>query len=64
MQLNCTLAGRLMLGPAVTMLRLWAGEFRRPVDGRHAGVWLSHVIGVVVVLSCAPRPSLPFPPES
>ncbi|HEY3638787.1 MAG TPA: fatty acid desaturase [Rhizomicrobium sp.] len=50
MQLNCTLAGRLMLGPAITMLRLWAGEFRRPVDGRHAGVWLRHVIGVVVVL--------------
>jgi fatty acid desaturase len=50
MRANCTLAGRLTLGPAITILRLWAGEFGRPVDRRQAGVWLHHVIGVAVVL--------------
>jgi fatty acid desaturase len=50
MLLNCTLAGRLILGPAITMLRLWVGEFRRPTYRWHAGVWLRHVIGVAIVL--------------
>jgi hypothetical protein len=50
MRANCTLAGRLILGPAITMLRVWAREFRRPVDRRQAGVLLHHVIWVAVVL--------------
>jgi len=50
MQLNCTLAGRLTLGPAITMVRLWADEFRRSVNRWRAGVWLRHVIGVAIVL--------------
>src|SRR5260370_100344 len=50
MRLNCTLAGRLIRGPAITMLRLWAGEFRRPADRWHVGVWSRHVIGVAIVL--------------
>jgi fatty acid desaturase len=51
MRANCTLAGRLTLGPAITMLRVWAGELRRPVGRRQAGLLLRHVIGVAVVLA-------------
>jgi fatty acid desaturase len=51
MQLNCTLAGRLILGPAITMLRLWASECRGMADRRRTGVWLRHVIGVAIVLA-------------
>jgi fatty acid desaturase len=50
MRANCTLAGRLALGPAITILRVWAGEFRRPVERPQPGVWLHHMIWVAVVL--------------
>jgi fatty acid desaturase len=50
-RLNCTLAGRLILGPTIIVLRLWASEFRRPMDGWRAGVWIRHVIGVAIMLS-------------
>jgi fatty acid desaturase len=50
MQLNCTLAGRLILGPAISIFRLWAGECRRPLNRQRLGAWLGHVSGVAIVL--------------
>jgi fatty acid desaturase len=50
MRANCTLAGRLTLGPAIMMLRVWVGEFLWRANHQPAGVWLRHLIGVVVVL--------------
>ncbi|HEV2099716.1 MAG TPA: fatty acid desaturase [Stellaceae bacterium] len=50
LRLNRTLAGRLILGPAVVVLRLWTGELRWPVDRRRLGIWLRHAVGVGAVL--------------
>jgi len=49
-ELHCTLAGRLILGPAISIFRLWAGECRQPLNRQRLGVWLGHVCGVAIVL--------------
>jgi len=50
---NCTLAGRLTLGPAIAMMRFWAGEFRKILRGdrRRLRIWSWHALGVGVVLA-------------
>lgn len=49
---NCTLLGRMVLGPAVAVLGFWAGEVRaiRAGDRRIQRIWALHVAGVAAVL--------------
>jgi fatty acid desaturase len=49
---NCTLAGRIILGPAVAIATLWAREARklRSGDRRRILIWLRHALGVALVL--------------
>ena len=49
---NCTLAGRLILGPAVAMARFWASEARIVWSGdRHRIIiWTRHALAVSMVL--------------
>jgi fatty acid desaturase len=47
--INSTLAGRLLLGPAIAMLRFFAGECRR--ERRHGRAWLLHAVAVAPVLA-------------
>ncbi|HWJ36240.1 MAG TPA: fatty acid desaturase [Steroidobacteraceae bacterium] len=49
---QCTLAGRLILGPALAILALWSQEIRKLRSGnrRHILIWLRHVLGVMIVL--------------
>lgn len=51
LQLNCTLAGRLVLGPAICVLRLWHSELFRPSTRDQVNLWLRHAAGVALVLS-------------
>jgi fatty acid desaturase len=48
-----TLAGRLILGPALAMGRFWAGEAQKLARGnlRHASILARHLIQVVLVLT-------------
>jgi len=50
---NATLLGRLVLGPAIVLVRFFLAEARRIVRGDlvHARAWLGHAAGVVVVLA-------------
>src|SRR5882757_5950030 len=50
---NCTLAGRIILGPAVAIATFWAGEARKvwAGDRRRLLIWLRHALGIAVVLS-------------
>ena len=52
---NCTLAGRLVLGPMLAVTTFWLGEFRRVRSGdrRRMRIWARHVVGVSVVLAWA-----------
>jgi fatty acid desaturase len=49
---NCTLAGRILLGPAVAIATFWGREARRVWSGdrRRAWLWLQHALAVGVVL--------------
>jgi fatty acid desaturase len=48
---NCTLVGRLTLGPAIAIITFWAEEFRvARTDSRRRRVWLTHVTAVAAVL--------------
>jgi fatty acid desaturase len=49
---NTTLAGRLVLGPALIMAAFWADEIRRirAGDARRALIWARHLVGVALVL--------------
>jgi fatty acid desaturase len=49
---NCTLVGRLILGPALGLLRLWAIEARKVLAGdrRCRIIWARHTIAVAMVL--------------
>jgi fatty acid desaturase len=51
LQLNCTLGGRLLLGPAIVVLRLWAAELHRLSDRRRLGIWVRHLAVVGFMLS-------------
>jgi fatty acid desaturase len=50
---NCTLAGRLAIGPVLAVTAFWAGEFRRVRlgDRRRIRIWARHAVGVGFVLS-------------
>ena len=50
---NQTLAGRLILGPALIAGRFWLGEARRLLRGdfAHARTWAEHVVGVALVFA-------------
>jgi fatty acid desaturase len=50
LRLNCTLGGRLVVGPAIVVLRLWAAELHRLSDRRRLGIWLRHAADVAIVL--------------
>jgi fatty acid desaturase len=52
---NCTLAGRLVLGPALAIAAFWSGEFRRVRSGdrRRVRIWARHALGVALVLTWA-----------
>jgi fatty acid desaturase len=49
---NCTIIGRLVLGPALAVGQFWASEARRLRSGdrRRAAIWLRHISAVAVVL--------------
>ena len=49
---NCTLAGRLILGPAIAMAKFWASEARLVWSGdrRRIVIWTRHALAVSVVL--------------
>jgi fatty acid desaturase len=45
-----TLAGRLLLGPAMSIGRFWVSQLRRAHGAPSRGVWLRHAVGVALVL--------------
>jgi fatty acid desaturase len=49
---NCTLAGRLILGPVLTVARFWATETRKALDGDRMCrvIWTRHAVAVGLVL--------------
>lgn len=52
LQANCTLAGRIVLGPAIAIASFIAGELRRVrMDLRYRRIWLRHAVGVTAVLA-------------
>lgn len=50
LRFNRTLAGRLVLGPAIVVLRLWHRELFRRSDRHRVNLWLRHGAGVAIVL--------------
>jgi fatty acid desaturase len=50
--MNCTLAGRLILGPALSVSRFWFDEFRAIIagDSRRTVIWARHLLTVAMVL--------------
>ena len=55
LQANCTLAGRLTLGPAIAIVTFWAAEMRMARnDGRRRRIWIAHALatGAVLVWVC------------
>lgn len=51
--INCTLAGRLVLGPAIASAKFWRSEARLVWSGdrRRAVIWARHALGVSAVLA-------------
>jgi fatty acid desaturase len=49
---NCTLAGRLLLGPLLVVSRFWTSEARKVLAGnrRHRIIWIRHGIAAAPVL--------------
>jgi fatty acid desaturase len=48
---NCTLAGRIILGPAIAIATFWSSEARKLHSGkRHRLIWLRHALGVGALL--------------
>jgi fatty acid desaturase len=50
---NCTLCGRLILGPALAITAFWSGELRRVRSGdrRRLRIWARHALSVGLVLA-------------
>ncbi len=50
---NCTLLGRVVIGPVIAVLTFWAGEARAigAGDRQRLLIWLKHIVGVAAVLS-------------
>ncbi len=52
LQANCTLAGRMLIGPLIAIATFTASEIRRSrSDRRYRWIWLRHAIGVAAVLT-------------
>jgi fatty acid desaturase len=52
LQANCTLLGRLTVGPAIAIATFWGEEIRAGrSDSRRRRIWLGHALGVAAVLS-------------
>ena len=52
LQANCTLAGRLTLGPALAIATFWSDELRQArTDSRRRRIWIGHVLGAAGVLA-------------
>jgi fatty acid desaturase len=49
---NCTLAGRLVLGPAIAIAKFWASEARIILSGdrRRIVIWTRHALAVAMVV--------------
>lgn len=51
LQANCTLVGRLILGPAIAIATFWGEEAHKArADRRYRSVWLAHAAGAAAVL--------------
>jgi fatty acid desaturase len=49
---NCTLAGRLLVGPAIAVVTFMAAEFRRArADRRYGWIWVRHWLSVAALLA-------------
>jgi fatty acid desaturase len=49
---NCTLAGRLLLGPAVSIVTFWRDSVRQLRSSpRHRLIWLRHLLAVAAVVT-------------
>lgn len=59
---NLTLAGRLSLGPFLTLGTVWGSEARRVAAGDRAdlGVWLRHLAGAAAVLAWLAAAGVPI----
>ena len=52
LQANCTLAGRILLGPAIAIATFGASEWRKArADRRYRWIWLRHAVGVAAVMT-------------
>jgi fatty acid desaturase len=51
-RVNCTLAGRLLIGPALMLCRFWSGEAARLAlgDRRRQAHWLRHALAVALIV--------------
>lgn len=49
---NCTLIGRLIVGPVLSIARLWAAEMRKMLNGdrQRRIIWARHIIAMAIVL--------------
>jgi fatty acid desaturase len=49
---HCTLAGRLVLGPMLGMMRFWSSEWRLVFGGNrmHRKIWADHLVASLMVL--------------
>jgi fatty acid desaturase len=51
LQGNCTLAGRLILGPVIAIITFWSEELRiARTDRRRRRIWVAHALGTAGVL--------------
>jgi fatty acid desaturase len=49
---NCTLAGRIVLGPAIALATFWVDEARKlRSNRRHQLIWLRHALDVAAVIA-------------
>jgi len=49
---NCTLAGRLVIGPAIAIVTFWVSEARNlRLSRRHSVIWFQHLLGMGIVLA-------------
>jgi len=52
LQANCTLAGRIIVGPAIAIATFAASEIRKArANPRYRWIWLRHALGVATVLA-------------
>lgn len=61
LRVNATLAGRLVLGPLLTLIGFWRAELGECLDGDRwtRGAWLRHLAGLVAVFACLAAAGVP-----